>query len=191
MSELKSAWPADKIEHWAIEKLIPHARNARTHSDKQVAQLAASLKEYGFTVPVLVDESGTLIAGHGRVLAARKLGWAEIPVVIAVNWSDAKKRAYMIADNRLALNAGWDEEMLSVELDELKDLGVDLKSLGFEQKELNDLIGTPNEAPEDTSPQLGDALKYMVIVECDSELHQGSILEEMKAKGLKCRPSIS
>jgi ParB-like chromosome segregation protein Spo0J len=191
LSELKSAWPADKIEHWAIEKLIPHARNARTHSDKQVAQLAASLKEYGFTVPVLVDESGTLIAGHGRVLAARKLGWAEIPVVIAVNWSDAKKRAYMIADNRLALNAGWDEEMLSVELDELKDLGVDLKSLGFEQKELNDLIGTPNEAPEDTSPQLGDALKYMVIVECDSELHQGSILEEMKAKGLKCRPSIS
>ncbi len=145
-------WPADKVERWAIGKLIPHARNARTHSDEQVAQLAASMREWGFTVPVLVDDGGTLIAGHGRVLAARKLGWGEIPVMVAAGWSDAQKRAYMIADNRLPLNAAWDAELLAVELDDLRDLGADLKLTGFTQQELNDLIGTAGLAPGLTDP---------------------------------------
>jgi DNA modification methylase len=140
-------WPADKVSRWPIARLIPSARNARTHSDEQVAQLAASLTEWGWTTPVLVDEAGTLIAGHGRVLAARKLGWGEIPVMVASGWSDAKKRAYALADNRLPLNAGWDADLLAVELDELRDLRFDMSLMGFEPQELNDLIGTPNLGP--------------------------------------------
>jgi ParB-like chromosome segregation protein Spo0J len=105
-------WPADKVERWQLDRLVPYARNARTHSDAQVAQIAASVREWGWTVPVLVDESGMLIAGHGRVLAARKLGLSEIPVMVARGWSVAQKRAYVIADNKLTLNAGWDPEML-------------------------------------------------------------------------------
>ena len=114
-----TAWPADRIERWAIDRLIPYARNARTHSDAQVDQIAASIREWGWTNPVLVAEDGTIIAGHGRVLGARKLHIGEIPVMVAVGWSDAQKPAYAIADNKLGLNAGWDEELLGLELGEL------------------------------------------------------------------------
>lgn len=102
--------PADKVEKWKISKLIPYARNARTHSDEQVAQIAASIREWGWTTPVLVDEQGGIIAGHGRTLAAHKLEMTEVPVMVAKGWSDAKKRAYIIADNKLAQNADWDNE---------------------------------------------------------------------------------
>src|SRR5438309_7442512 len=97
----KTAWPADTVERWAVDRLIPYARNARTHSPAQVAQIAASVREWGWTVPVLVDEAGMLIAGHGRVMAARKLGLTEIPVMVARGWSEAQKRAYVLADNKL------------------------------------------------------------------------------------------
>jgi ParB-like chromosome segregation protein Spo0J len=117
------AWPADHVERWPIERLVPYARNARTHSDAQVAQIAASIREWGWTMPVLVDESGLLIAGHARVLAARNLGIRDVPVVIATGWSDAQKRAYVLADNKLALNAGWDLELLKVELTDLQAMG--------------------------------------------------------------------
>jgi ParB-like chromosome segregation protein Spo0J len=99
-------WPADKVERWKIDRLIPYARNARTHDEAQVAQIAASIREWGWTVPVLVDEQGTIIAGHGRVLAARKLGYTEVPVMVARGWSEAQRRAYVLADNKLAENAG-------------------------------------------------------------------------------------
>jgi ParB-like chromosome segregation protein Spo0J len=99
-------WPADRVERRSINALIPYARNARTHSDAQVAQIAASMKEWGWTNPVLIDEEGGIIAGHGRVLAARKLGLTEAPVMVAEGWTEAQKRAYVIADNQLALNAG-------------------------------------------------------------------------------------
>lgn len=189
----ENGWPADKVERWAIEKLIPHARNARTHSDAQVAQLAGSLREFGWTTPVLVDEDGTLLAGHGRVLAARRLNIAEVPVMVARGWSDAKKRAYMLADNKLALNAGWDEQLLSVELGDLQSIGVDLESLGFGEKELKDLLSpsAPDDDVGDGDSKLGDSFNYMVIIECDGEEHQGRIIEEFTARGLKCRPSIS
>jgi DNA modification methylase len=124
-------WPADKVERRPIAALIPYARNARTHSDEQVAQVAASMREWGWTNPVLVDEAGTIIAGHCRVLAARQLGLAEVPVMIAEGWSEAKKRAYVLADNQLALNAGWDMPMLGAELQGLKEWGFDLSLLGF------------------------------------------------------------
>ena len=105
-------WPADAVERRPVAALVPFARNARTHSDEQVAQIAASIREFGWTIPVLVDEAGTIIAGHGRVLAAQRLGLTEIPVMVAAGWSEAKRRLYVIADNKLALNAGWDEELL-------------------------------------------------------------------------------
>jgi DNA modification methylase len=131
--------PADKIEKWNIDKLIPYAKNSRTHSEAQVAQIAASMKEWGWTNPILVDEVGQIIAGHGRVLAARKLGVKEIPVMIAEGWSDTKKKAYVIADNKLALNAGWDAELLRLEIEELKEVDFDINLLGFSDEELADM----------------------------------------------------
>jgi len=128
--------PADKVERWSIDKLIPYARNARTHSDEQIGQIAASIKEWGWTTPILVDETGGIIAGHGRTLAAQKLGMTEVPVMVAKGWSDAKKRAYVLADNKLALNAGWDNEMLRLELGEIGDLGFDLDLTGFNAGEI-------------------------------------------------------
>lgn len=133
----KSANPADTVEHWDIERLIPYARNSRTHSEAQIAQIAASMKEWGVTSAVLVDEDGGIIAGHGRVLAARKLGKTEMAVMIAKGWTDAQKKAYVIADNQLALNAGWDKELLKLELDELHTDGFKMDLLGFDAAELS------------------------------------------------------
>jgi ParB-like chromosome segregation protein Spo0J len=131
--------PADKVEKWKIDKLIPYARNSRTHSDEQVAQIAASIKEWGWTTPVLVDDTGQIIAGHGRIMAARKLGMSEVPVIVAEGWTDAQKRAYVIADNKLALNAGWDNELLALEFGELEGLGFDLELTGFTLDEIDAL----------------------------------------------------
>ena len=142
--------PADKVEKWAIDKLVPYARNARTHSDEQVGQIAASIKEWGWTTPVLVDETGSIIAGHGRTLAAQRLQMTEVPVMVAKGWSDAKKRAYVLADNKLALNAGWDNEMLALELGEIGDLGFDLDLTGFTAEEIAALT------PEQIEPGLTD-----------------------------------
>jgi DNA modification methylase len=148
-------WPADQVERRAVDSLVPYARNARTHSPAQVDQLAASIKEWGWTVPVLIDETGGIIAGHGRVLAAHKLGLADIPVMTARGWSEAKRRAYVIADNKLAMNAGWDDDLLRVELGELQLGGIDLGLLGFETDELASLFAEsstgqtdPDDVPE-------------------------------------------
>src|SRR6187401_3085749 len=128
-------WPADKIERWPVERLVPYAKNARTHSPAQVDQIAASIREWGWTTPVLVGDDATIIAGHGRVLAARKLRIPEVPVMVATGWTDAQKRAYAIADNKLSLNAGWDQELLGLELGELQILGFDLDLTGFSEQE--------------------------------------------------------
>jgi ParB family transcriptional regulator, chromosome partitioning protein len=120
-----------QIEQVSIEALIPYARNSRTHSDAQVAQIAASIKEFGFTNPVLIDQDDGIIAGHGRTLAARKLGLKEVPCIRLPNLSEAQKRAYVIADNNLALNAGWDIDMLKVEIDSLNELNFDISVLGL------------------------------------------------------------
>jgi len=132
--------PADKVERWSIDKLFPYARNSRTHSDAQVAQIAASIKEWGWMTPVLVDETGSIIAGHGRTLAAQRLQMTEVPVMVAKGWSDAKKRAYIIADNKLAMNAGWDNEMLALELGELQGMDFDLDLTGFTADEIAALM---------------------------------------------------
>jgi len=149
--------PADKVERWSIGKLIPYARNARTHSDEQIGQIAASIKEWGWTTPILVDETGGIIAGHGRTLAAQRLKMAEVPVMVAKGWSDAKKRAYVLADNKLALNAGWDNEMLALELGEIGELGFDLDLTGFTADEIAALTPEPIEpglTDEDAVPEV-------------------------------------
>ena len=134
-------WPADKVERWAIDRLIPYAKNARTHTDAQVAAIAASIKEWGWTTPALVGEDGGLIAGHARILAARQLGIGEIPVMVAAGWSEAQKRAYVLADNQLAITgSGWDPELLRLELGELNLAGFDLSLTGFGDLELKDLL---------------------------------------------------
>ena len=125
-----------KIEQRAIEALIPYARNSRTHSEAQVAQIAASIREFGFTNPVLIDKDGGIIAGHGRVMAARKLGLKDVPCIALGHLTAAQRKAYIIADNKLALNAGWDEELLAVEFADLKDAGFDLELTGFAAGEL-------------------------------------------------------
>ena len=135
-------WPADKVERRPISDLIPYARNSRTHSDAQVAQIAASIREWGWTMPILIDETGNIIAGHGRVMAAQKLGIKDVPCMTAEGWSEAKRRAYVIADNKLALNAGWDDEMLRVEFGELRDLDFDLSLTGFDDAEIDALFPT-------------------------------------------------
>lgn len=121
----------EKLERWPVGRLVPYERNARTHSPEQVAMIAASIAEFGFTNPILVASDAGIIAGHGRLEAAKQLGLAEVPVVVLDHLSDAQRRAYVIADNQLALNAGWDDELLKSELAELGELEFDLTLLGW------------------------------------------------------------
>lgn len=139
------AWPADKVERRKVSALVPYARNSRTHSEEQIAQIAASIKEWGWTVPVLIEPDGGIIAGHGRVMAAQKLSIDEVPCMIAEGWSEAQKRAYVIADNKLALNAEWDEDVLRVELEELQGLDFDLSLTGFDGDEIDVLLPDSDE----------------------------------------------
>jgi len=129
-----------QIKTVSVEKLIPYVKNSRTHSDGQVAQIAASIKEFGWTNPILVDGESGVIAGHGRLLAARKLGQKEVPVIELAHMTESQKRAYVIADNQLAMNAGWDTTLLSLELADLKEQGFEMDVLGFDPKELDKLL---------------------------------------------------
>jgi DNA modification methylase len=137
-----------QIERLSIDALIPYARNARTHSQEQVAQVAASIREFGFTNPVLIDATGGIIAGHGRVLAARQLGLTEVPCIRLSYLTEAQKRAYIIADNKLALNAGWDDELLALEMKELGDMDFDLVLTGFGTDEIDQLLASLDATPE-------------------------------------------
>ena len=140
---------ANQIELWLLDKLIPYARNPRTHSDAQVAQIAASIKEFGFNNPTLVDTQAGVIAGHGRLLAARQLGLEQVPVIVLDHLSEMQKRAYIIADNQLTLNAGWDDDALRQQLAELRDADFGLEALGFADEELRELLA---EAEQDSTP---------------------------------------
>jgi site-specific DNA-methyltransferase (adenine-specific) len=155
-----------KIQEVAVNKLIPYAKNSRTHSPEQVGQIAASIKEFGFRNPILVDGVG-IIAGHGRLMAAQKLGLDQVPTIDCSDMTESQKKAYIIADNKLALNAGWDTAMLSIEMKDLEDEGFDLSLLGFDDKELNALLepevtegltdeDAVPEIPEEPKTKLGD-----------------------------------
>jgi hypothetical protein len=153
---------ATKIEWRSVETLIPYAKNARTHSDEQVAQIAGSIKEFGFNNPVLVDKENSVIAGHGRLMAARKLGMDKVPVVKLEHLTESQRKAYVLADNRIALNSGWDTSMLSLELQDLKD-DIDLSLLGFDPDELDALLNPVEETEgltdEDAVPDVPDEPK--------------------------------
>ncbi|WP_232816547.1 site-specific DNA-methyltransferase [Paracoccus zhejiangensis] len=141
------------VEYRGLDGLVPYARNARTHSDAQVAEIAGSIREFGFVNPVLIAEDGTLIAGHGRVLAARLLGLPTVPAITLTGLSDSQRRALVLADNRIALNAGWDESLLALELGDLKEAGFDLGIMGFEDGELDRLLaGAVDEDSSSTPP---------------------------------------
>ncbi len=180
------AWPADKVERRSVASLVPYARNPRTHSPEQVDQIAASIREWGWTVPVLVDEQGGLIAGHGRVMAAKLLGLEEIPVMVAAGWTEAQKRAYVIADNKLTLNGGWDDELLKVEVGDLKALDFDLGLIGFSLGEIGALsdAAAPGEGGIETPGAGSYKEQYGVIVVCSSETDQAEIYQRLKGEGL-------
>ena len=184
----KQSNPADKVEQWDITKLVPYARNSRTHSDAQVAQIAASIKEWGWTTPVLVDEDGSIIAGHGRTLAAQRLKMTQVPVMVAKGWSDTKKRAYIIADNKLAMNAGWDAEMLKIELGALDAAGFNLELTGFTGDDLTQAmfgdLATEGEADE-MSENYSRKIEAPIYTPKGDKPRVSSLYDEAKATELK------
>jgi ParB-like chromosome segregation protein Spo0J len=164
----------DKLERWPIERLVPYARNARTHSAAQVAQIAASIEEFGFTNPILVAGDAGVIAGHGRLAAAHQLGLTEVPVVVLDHLTPVQRRAYVLADNKLALNSGWDEEMLKVELGALLSEPIDVNQLGWSGEELSDLWGDDEEQEEeaeDEPPPMDQGIALAIVLS-PQELHQ-------------------
>lgn len=164
------SWPADDVQRVPVSRLVPYAKNARTHSAAQIAQLAASIKEWGWTTPVLVDEQGVLIAGHGRVLAAKQLGITEIPCMVARGWSEAQKKAYVLADNQLPLNAGWDADILRMEIREIEALNFDIGKIGFDTEALAKMFDVaPVERQSTESRGLGEAVVQFNIVFDDAE----------------------
>ena len=176
----------DQIIQRDVETLIPYARNARIHSDIQISQIAASISEFGFCNPVLIH-GNQIVAGHGRLLAARKLGMAQVPTLDLSHLTKTQVRAYVLADNQLALNAGWDAEVLSLELAELRDDGFDLEILGF--GDLEDLTETPKNSDKAEEETLKES--FGVLVECRTEQAQMELLERLDGEGYKCRSLIS
>ena len=158
---MSAAWFADKIEQWPTAKLLPYARNARTHSDEQVAQIAASIAEFGFTNPILAGSDGVIVAGHGRLAAAQKLGMEVVPVVVLDHLSPTQRRALVIADNRIAENAGWDDAMLRIEIAALQDDDFDLSLTGFDADALAELMAgdepdAEGETDDDAVPEVSE-----------------------------------
>ena len=154
-----------KIIQKKVTELIPYVNNSRTHSDEQVAQIAASIKEFGWTNPILVDGSNGIIAGHGRLLAARKLGYKEVPTIELSELTETQKKAYIIADNKLALNADWDKEILSIELGTLQGVNFNINLLGFDAIELSDLFDEQVKMPESSSEEI-DVDEYNMNCKC-------------------------
>jgi hypothetical protein len=149
-----------KITYKSVADLIPYARNSRTHSDAQVAQIAASIREFGWTNPVLLDGDNGIISGHGRVMAAQKLGETQVPTIELGHLNANQKRAYIIADNKLALNGGWDDAMLALEIDDLKDAGYNLDLLGFDKLELKDIFADKSDDEDNIYTQKVNAPVY-------------------------------
>jgi ParB-like chromosome segregation protein Spo0J len=175
-----------KIEQRSIAKLIPYASNSRTHSDAQVAQIAASIREFGWTNPILVSDKNDIIAGHGRLLAARKLGMEEVPAIILDHLTKAQQRALVIADNQLALNAGWDMDMLKAEIEDLSLEDFNLDLLGFDDKFLDALNADVFEETRIAEEQSVEAV-FEIAVTCANEDEQEKVYQILTEQGLKCR----
>ena len=171
------------VVYRSVDELIPYARNARTHSEAQIAQIAGSIREFGFTAPVLLDGESGILAGHGRVLAARKLGMDQVPCIELAHLTAAQRRAYILADNKLAINAGWDEALLRVELADLAEMAFDLSLIGFGNEIASPPVPKEREIVEMT-------MRYQVLFDCEDERHQALLLEKFQSEGVKCRPLI-
>lgn len=169
-----------------IEDLIPYVRNARIHTSEQVTRIAASIKEFGFINPVLIDKNNGIIAGHGRVEAAKKLNMETVPCIFVEHLTETQKRAYILADNKLALDSGWDEEMLKIELEELSESNFDIDFLNFDIDLNKD---AELEISENTTPEKEIAYKeqYGVIVMCKDEQEQERIYDELSERGYDCK----
>lgn len=153
---------AREIAMWPVDRLVPYAKNSRTHSAEQVAQIAASMREFGFTNPILVDTADGIIAGHGRLQAAKSLGLTEVPVIVLDHLTEAQRRAYVIADNKLALNAGWDNDILAEELVALGDEGFDIDLIGFSAEELSAIMGAEPEPTKNDGPKGSLADRFLI-----------------------------
>ena len=163
-----------KIRKVKVDELLPYARNSRTHSDAQVAQIAASITEFGWTNPILADGDKGIIAGHGRLLAARKLGMDTVPVIELSHLTKAQKQAYIIADNKLSLNAGWDDQLLILELTELKELDFDINLIGFDTQELDTLVQFQINTVDMPELRIGDKepFQQMTFILHDDQVEQ-------------------
>ena len=177
---------APKIEQRSVAELIPYAANSRTHSDAQVAQIAASIKEFGWTNPILVSGDNSIIAGHGRLLAARKLGMNEVPAIVLDHLSKSQQRALVIADNQLALNAGWDMDMLKAEIEDLMLDDFNISILGFDDKFLDALNAEAFEETRIGEEQDVQAV-FEIAVTCADEDEQEKVYQILTEQGLKCR----
>jgi ParB-like chromosome segregation protein Spo0J len=174
-----------QIEYKKIDDLIPYIKNSRTHSPQQIQQLAASIKEFGWTNPILLDGDNGIIAGHGRLAAARLLNQIEVPTIQLNGLNENQKRAYIIADNKLALNAGWDIEFLNLEIKDLQDAGFDLNLMGFSAEELKEI--DPNEDKIIEDMNIKDESRNLLMIECISEHELQNLFEEMQERGFECK----
>lgn len=183
-----------EIIYKRVEELIPYARNARTHSDGQTTQIAASIREFGFNAPVLIDGQGGIIAGHGRVMAARKLGLESVPTIALPHLSDVQKRAYILADNKLALNSGWDNEMLQLELEEIAAGGLDISLVGFSDEEFEGLLAG-DDAVGDVAGDVDSGIDYKqafsIIVVCNGEQDQKEKYDNLLSLGYECKVLVN
>jgi len=173
------------IKYKSTGELIPYINNSRTHSEQQVQQVAASIKEFGFTNPILIDEESGIIAGHGRLQAAQLLNLDEVPTIALKGITEAQKKAYVIADNKLALNSGWDFELLKVELENIAN-EIDISVLGFDDQELANIIDGLNEEPPELKEESYESV-FNIVVKCNDETHQERVYNELESKGYECQ----
>lgn len=171
----------------SVAELVPYARNSRTHSAAQINQIAASIKEFKFLNPVIIDGEGVIIAGHGRVMAAQKLGMTELPCIQANHLTEAQRRAYVIADNKLALNAEWNDELLRIELGDLSGLGFDLSLTGFNIDEINALSFDGALADVKHHDEVEDDDRDILLIECTDENELELLFDEMQSRGFQCK----
>ena len=173
------------IEYKSTGELVPYVNNSRTHSEQQVQQVAASIKEFGFTNPILIDHDGGIIAGHGRLQAAQLLSLDEVPTITLEGLTEAQRKAYVIADNKLALNAGWNFEALKIEMESLAE-DFDLRLLGFDDQELANIIDGLNEEPPELKEESYESV-FNIVVKCNDETHQEKVYNELESKGYECQ----
>ena len=174
-----------EIQYIATDNLIPYINNSRTHSETQIHQITASIVEFGFTNPILIDEKGMIIAGHGRVQAAKALSIDEVPTITLKGLTETQRKAYIIADNKLALNAGWDIDALSIEINQLSDLNFDLDILGFDIQELTSILDgeiLETELKEEFYSEI-----FNIVIECKDEQEQEKTFNKLDTEGYKCR----